>query len=88
MQTGLEFPLSFKPTGEIAPMPADRMAAKSLLFREAPERRQRVQHPAVASRETRDIMCAEDQIQRRKRLVHSPGKKDSRRAGGRRDKSP
>ena len=69
-------------------MPADRMAAIFLLFRESPQRRQRVQHPAVASREARDIMGAEDLIQRRKRLIALSGKKDCRRAGGRRDKSP
>ena|SRR5882724_10922074 len=69
-------------------MPADRMAAKSLLFREAPENGQREQYPTVTARETRDIMGAEDLIQRRKRLIDPSGKKDSRRAGGRRDKGP
>ncbi len=88
VQAGFEFALGFKPVGEIAPMPADRMAAKSLLFREAPENGQCEQYPTVTSREARDIMGAEDLIKRRKRLVDPPGKKDSRRAGGWRDKSP
>ncbi len=60
-------------------MPTDRMAAKPLLLREASERSQRVQRPAVASREARDIMGAQNLIQRREGLVHLTGKKDSGR---------
>jgi hypothetical protein len=60
VQAGLEFLLGFKPVCEVTPMPADRLSAKSLLLREAPENSQCVQHPSMTSREARDIMGAQD----------------------------
>lgn len=88
MEASLQFPLGFKPVGEILAVPSDRMAAKSLLFRKSADRGQREQKPSVAAGEARHVMRAQEQVQRREGFVYPLGEENPRRNSSRRDKRP
>ena len=60
MEASLQFPLGFKPVGEIVAVPADRMSAKSLRLWKSADRGQREEQPSVATGEARHIMRAQE----------------------------
>lgn len=60
MEASLQFPLGFKPLGEIVAVPADRMSAKSLRLWKTADSCQRKEQPSVATGEARHIMRAQE----------------------------
>lgn len=88
MEASFQFPLGFKPVGKIVAVPADRMSAKTLLLRESADRGQCKQQPAVPSSQARHIVRAQQETQRRERLVDPIGEADGSGKSTRRDKRP